>query len=215
MIERWVIVFAVTLLYLLASLTIGLLSGRKTSAGTEGYVAGDRALGFLVMYFIMGASIFSAFAFLGGPGWAYSRGAAAFYIIAYGLAGLVPWYFFGPKIARLGRRHHYVTQGELLADRYQSKAISVLLALISLVAFLPYLQLQMQGAGYVFSTVTEGRVPEWAGAAIAYGIVLIYVFKSGVTGIGWTNTETSGPGAATRAPSRFPPSVSACGHTPS
>ena len=188
MIESWVIVFAVTLLYLLASLTIGLLSGRKTSAGTEGYVAGDRALGFLVMYFIMGASIFSAFAFLGGPGWAYSRGAAAFYIIAYGLAGLVPWYFFGPKVARLGRRYHYVTQAELLADRYQSKAISVLLALISLVAFLPYLQLQMQGAGYVFSTVTEGRVPEWAGAAIAYGIVLIYVFKSGVTGIGWTNT---------------------------
>ncbi len=188
MIESWVIVFSVTLLYLLASLSIGLLSGRRTSAGTEGYVAGDRALGFLVMYFILGASIFSAFAFLGAPGWAYSRGAAAFYIIAYGLAGLVPWYFFGPKIARLGRRHGYVTQAELLADRYQSRSISAVLALISLVAFLPYLQLQMTGAGYVLSTVTEGRVPEWAGAAIAYGVVLIYVFKSGVTGVGWTNT---------------------------
>lgn len=188
MIEPWVIVFSVTLVYLALSLGIGLFSGRGTSSGTEGYVAGDRTLGFLVMYFIMGASIFSAFAFLGGPGWAYSRGAAAYYIIAYGLVGLVPWYFMGPRIARLGRQFHYVTQAELLADRYRSPLLSVLLALVSLVAFIPYLQLQMQGAGYVFSTVTEGRVPEWAGAGIAYGVVLIYVFRSGVMGVGWTNT---------------------------
>ena len=31
-------------------------------------------------------------------------------------------------------------------------------------------------------------MPEWAGAAIAYGVVLIYVFRSGVMGVAWTNT---------------------------
>ncbi|MDA2930540.1 hypothetical protein MYX84_11435 [Acidobacteria bacterium AH-259-O06] len=98
--ETWLIVFLTTLGYLLASLVIGLVSGGRASSSTEGYVAGDRALGFLVLYFVMGASIFSAFAFLGGPGWAYSRGAAAFYIIAYGTVGLVPWYFIGPRVAR-------------------------------------------------------------------------------------------------------------------
>ena len=88
--EPWAVVFLVTVGYLGLSLTVGLLSGGKTSAGTEGYVAGDRALGLLVLYFVMGASIFSAFAFLGGPGWAYSRGAAAYYIISYTSLGLVP-----------------------------------------------------------------------------------------------------------------------------
>ncbi|NIV46932.1 MAG: sodium:solute symporter family protein, partial [Gammaproteobacteria bacterium] len=62
----------------------GILPGRKASGTAAGYVAGDRTLGLLVMYFITGATIFSAFAFLGGPGWAYSKGAAAFYILAYG-----------------------------------------------------------------------------------------------------------------------------------
>jgi len=184
----WVVILAVTLGYLLLSLLVGLVSGGKASGTTEGYVAGDRSLGFLVLYFIMGASIFSAFAFLGGPGWAYSRGAAAFYIIAYGILGLVPWYFFGPRVAELGRKFGYVTQAELFAHRFDSKAISALLALISIVAFLPYLTLQMSGAGYVFNVVTEGRMPVWAGAAIAYGVVLIYVFRSGVMGVGWTNT---------------------------
>lgn len=184
----WVTVFLVTIGYLIASLAIGLASGGHASKTTEGYVAGDRSLSFLVLYFIMGASIFSAFAFLGGPGWAYSRGAAAFYILAYASVGLVPWYFFGPRVAALGRRFGYVTQAELFAHRFQSRAIPVILAVLSLLAFVPYLMLQMEGAGYVFNVVTEGRIPEWAGAAIAYGVVLIYVFRSGVLGVGWTNT---------------------------
>jgi SSS family solute:Na+ symporter len=184
----WLTIFLVTLGYLLASLIIGLASGRRVTRSTEGYVAGDRSLGFLVLYFIMGASIFSAFAFLGGPGWAYSRGAAAFYILAYGTVGLVPWFFFGPRVARLGRRFGYVTQAELFGHRFQSRSLPALLAVLSLIAFIPYLMLQMEGAGYVFSVVTEGRVPEWAGAAIAYGVVLVYVFRSGVLGVGWTNT---------------------------
>ena len=184
----WLVVFLITIGYLLASLIIGLASGRHVTRTTEGYVAGDRSLGFLVLYFIMGASIFSAFAFLGGPGWAYSRGAAAFYILAYGTVGLVPWYFFGPRVARLGRRFGYVTQAELFGHRFQSRSLPALLAVLSLMAFIPYLMLQMEGAGYVFSVVTEGRVPEWAGAAIAYGVVLVYVFRSGVMGVGWTNT---------------------------
>ena len=186
--DYWVIVFIITTGYLVLSLLIGLLSGRKTSANPESYVAGNRTIGFLVLYFIMGSSIFSAFAFLGGPGWAYSRGAAAFYIISYTMIGLVPWYIFGPQVAKLGRKFGYVTQAQLFAHRYRSRYISALLAIISLVAFIPYLTLQMQGAGYVFSVVTEGRMPVWAGAMLAYGVVLIYVFRSGVMGVAWTNT---------------------------
>ncbi len=184
----WLQVLGVTVGYLALSLTLGVLSGRRASAGTEGYVAGDRSLGFLVLYFVMGASIFSAFAFLGGPGWAYSRGAAAFYILAYGTIGLVPWYFFGPRIARLGRRFGYVTQAELFSHRFRSSTLSGVLAVISLIAFVPYLTLQIKGAGYVFNVVTEGRVPIWLGAAIAYGVVMVYVLASGVMGVAWTNT---------------------------
>ncbi len=185
--QSWIIVFLITLGYLFISLFVGWISGKQASRSTEGYVAGDRALGFVFLYFIMGASIYSAFAFLGGPGWAYSRGAAAFYIICYGTVGLVPWYFYGPKVAELGRKFGYVTQAELFAHRYRSRSLPAVLAVISLVAFLPYLTLQMQGAGYVFHVVTEGRIPVWGGAAIAYTVVLLYVFQSGVMAVAWTH----------------------------
>ncbi len=175
-------------LYLLASLVLGIIPGLKVSRSVTGYVAGDRGMSLLVMYFVLGASIFSSFAFLGGPGWAYSRGAAAYYILAYGVLGMVPFYFFGPRARRLGERFGFVTQAELLGRRFASKPLAVLLGVLSVVVLIPYLTLQMKGAGYILSTVSGGFISEAVGAAITYGVVLTYVLASGVLGVGWTNT---------------------------
>lgn len=182
-----VVVSGVVFAFLAVCLVFGLLPAGRGSRTAEGFVAGDRSLGLLLMYFITGATIFSAFAFLGAPGWAYSRGAASFYILGYGVLGFVPFYFVGPRAARLGRRYGFVTQAEMVGARFDSRALPGLMALVSLVGFVPYLALQMKGAGYVFETVTGGAIPEWVGGALVYGVVLTYVLRSGVLGVGWTN----------------------------
>jgi SSS family solute:Na+ symporter len=166
---------------------VGLLAGARSSDTVAGYVAGDRGFGTVVMYFVTGATMFSAFAFLGGPGWTYSRGAAAFYILAYGVLGVAPYFAIGPWAARLGRKHGYVTQASMLAHRYQSRWVAIVAGIVSVIAITPYVALQMRGAGIVFEQVTGGKVPLAAGAAIAYGVVLVYVWRSGVMGVGWTN----------------------------
>ena len=76
------------------------------------------------MWFLMGGTIFSAFAFLGGPGWAYSKGAASFYILVYCTLGLMPWYVIGPKVSKIGKKNNYITMGDFLGDRFQSKIIN-------------------------------------------------------------------------------------------
>ncbi|NNF29050.1 MAG: sodium:solute symporter family protein [Gemmatimonadetes bacterium] len=186
--DKYTLITIIIALYLAATLGVGLAAGRRASKSVQGYVAGDREFGLLVMYFITGATVFSAFAFLGGPGWAYSRGAAAFYILSYGVLGMAPWYAMGPKTAALGRRHGFVTQAQLLVGRFPSKGLSALMATLTLIAFVPYITIQMRGAGIVIEAVTDGRVPLALGAAVAYGIVLVYVLSSGVAAVGWTNT---------------------------
>ncbi len=183
----WRIIILVVAAYLAANLFVGIKAGARSSDTVAGYVAGDRDFGTLVMYFVTGASVFSAFAFLGGPGWAFSRGAAAFYILAYGVLGIAPYYALGPWAARLGRKHGYVTQASMLSHRYQSRWVAVTAGAVSVVAMIPYVALQMNGAGIVLEQVTDGRIPVWLGGAIAYGVVLIYVWHSGVMGVGWTN----------------------------
>jgi solute:Na+ symporter, SSS family len=185
--ERWQIITAVVGLYLAFTLGIGLSAARRASKGVTGYVAADRRFGVLPMYFIVGGAVFSAFAFLGGPGWAYSQGVAVLYILAYGVLGIAPWYFVGPKTARLGRRYELVTQAQLVTTRFPSRPLSAFMALIAVAAFVPYVMLQMTGAGIVFSAVTQGHVPFWLGAAVAYGVVITYVLVGGASAVGWTN----------------------------
>jgi SSS family solute:Na+ symporter len=186
--ERWHLIAAVVFGYLGLTLWIGLRAGRGRSDSVSDYVAADGEFGLLVMYFVTGATVFSAFAFLGGPGWAYSRGAASYYILAYGVLGIAPWYWIGPRVALLGRRRGYLTQAQLITGRFESRGLSLLLAVLSVLALIPYVTLQMQGAGIVIEAVTEGHIPLWAGAALAYGIVVLYVWISGVAAVGWTNT---------------------------
>jgi SSS family solute:Na+ symporter len=186
-VSDWRIIALVVAGYLGANLWVGIRAGRRSSDTVAGYVAGDRDFGTLVMYFVTGASVFSAFAFLGGPGWAYSRGAAAFFILGYGVLGIAPYYALGPWAARLGRKHGYVTQASMLSHRYENRWVAVTAGAISVIAMIPYVALQMNGAGIVLEQVTDGHIPVWLGGAIAYAVVLIYVWHSGVMGVGWTN----------------------------
>ncbi|MCP4709909.1 MAG: sodium:solute symporter family protein, partial [Planctomycetes bacterium] len=114
-------------------------------------------------------------------------GAASFYILGYCALGLLPWWVWGPRAARVGKKFHYVTQAQLFADRFQSKELSVIIGIISIIAFIQYITLQMKGCAYVFEIASEGRIPMWAGALIAYVVVLAYVFFGGVRGVAWTH----------------------------
>ncbi|HEY3645384.1 MAG TPA: sodium:solute symporter family protein [Gammaproteobacteria bacterium] len=175
------------LLYLVVALLLGILPGRFSSRSVAGYVAGDRSLNTLLLYFVLGAAVFSSFAFLGGPGWTYSRGAAAFYILTYGAFGMIPFYFLGPRARRLGARLGFFTQAEIVGHRFDSRALQVMVALFSIAALVPYLTLQIKGVGYILSVASHGALPEWEGALLAYGIVTIYVLYSGMLGVSWTS----------------------------
>ncbi len=184
---NWIITMAVIVAYLVVVFCIGSFAGRGRDSSVKEYITANSSLGFVVLYFLMGGAIFSAFAYLGGPGWAYSKGAASFFIMGYCALGLVPWWIWGPRAARAGRKFNYVTQAQLFAGRFQSKALSAIVALISILAFIQYITLQMKGSAYVFEIASGGRIPFWAGAAIAYIVVVGYVFFGGVRAVAWTN----------------------------
>jgi len=184
----WVLVSAITVTYLALVLAVGLRARTDTTGATlAGYVADERSLGFFVLFFIMGAEVFSAFAFLGAPGWAYARGAPALYLLGYFALALLPWWFLGIPAARVGARRGYVTQAELFGDRFGSPTLAVLVALIGVAVMVPYLTIQIVGAGFLFEAATGGNVPFWLGALLAFVVVAAYVFASGLRGIGWTN----------------------------
>jgi len=184
----WQIALIAMSIYLFLAFAIGLAAGRGRSFfSISEYAVGDRGFSLFIMWFLMGGTIFSAFAFLGGPGWAYSKGAASLYILAYCTLGLLPWYIIGPKISRLGKKSNYITMGDFLGDRYNSKFLIIIIGIVSLLAFIPYLTLQIKGMGYIFNVLTYGNISFKLGALLALGIVVVYVATSGVRGAAWSD----------------------------
>jgi len=186
--EKWHIALVSISIYLALAFLIGIMAGKgKSFFSLSEYAVGDRSFNLFVMWFLMGGTIFSAFAFLGGPGWAYSKGAASFYILVYCTLGLMPWYVIGPKVAKIGKKNNYITMGDFLGDRFQSKVLTVMVGIVAILAFIPYLTLQIKGMAYIFNVLTYDNIPYWLGAFISFGIVVIYVATSGVRGAAWSD----------------------------
>ncbi|MGD6840859.1 sodium:solute symporter family transporter, partial [Bacillus thuringiensis] len=91
-------------------------------------------LGLVVMWFLMGGAVFSAFSFLGAPGWAYSKGAPALYILTYTAFAILPWYIIGPKIGKIGRKFNIYTVSGFMKKRYGGKTLPILIGVIALLA---------------------------------------------------------------------------------
>jgi SSS family solute:Na+ symporter len=139
----------------------------------------------VVMYFVMGAMIFSAYALLGTPQRVISKGSDAFYMLAYGAAAFVPVFYFGARVRRMGARLGLVTQAELIGARYASRRVTTMMGAASLLAFIPYLAIQFKGAGIVMQHALGW--PPLLGAALVYAVVATYVMFGGMRGVGWTN----------------------------
>ena len=75
----------------------------------------------------------------------------------------------------------------MISDHYRSKPLGMLAGIIGVIALVPYLTIQIAGAGLLFQAATDGMVPFWLGGLLAFMVVAAYVFCSGLNGIGWTN----------------------------
>ncbi|MBD1382492.1 sodium:solute symporter family protein [Metabacillus arenae] len=184
----WQIALFMMIAYLVIALIVGVLAGRGRDGGSldEFAVAGGK-LSLFVMWFLMGGAVFSAFSFLGAPGWAFSKGAPALYIITYTAFAILPWYIIGPKIGKIGKKHRLYTVAAFLKGRFNSPVLAVIVGLIALFASIQYLATQMSGMAIIFNIMTEGRIPFWLGALVSYGIVVIYVATGGLRAAAWSD----------------------------
>ncbi|WP_132057777.1 sodium:solute symporter family protein [Halorussus amylolyticus] len=176
--------------YLLVALGIGLFAYRLTDRTAEDYYLAGRTLGTVVLLFTTFATLLSAFTFFGGPNLAYSAGPEWILVMGLmdGILFAVLWYVVGYKQWLVGRKHGYVTLGEMLGDRFGSQTLRGLVAAISLFWLFPYVMLQQVGAGTALEALTNGTIPYWAGAGLVTLFMIAYVVLAGMRGIAWTDT---------------------------
>ncbi|WP_276250012.1 sodium:solute symporter family protein [Haloarcula rara] len=176
--------------YMVVALAVGVVAYRLTDRTAEDYYLASRTLGTVVLLFTTFATLLSAFTFFGGPNLAYSAGPEWILVMGLmdGIIFAVLWYVLGYKQWLVGKRHGYVTLGEMLGDRFGSTALRVVVAAVSLFWLFPYVMLQQKGAGQAIVGLTGGAVPFWVGAGGITLFMVLYVALSGMRGVAWTDT---------------------------
>jgi SSS family solute:Na+ symporter len=173
-------------LFLGLALALGLLARRGRTMNLEQWTVGGRGFGALFVFLLMAGEIYTTFTFLGGSGWAYGRGAPAFYILCYGAIAYAISYFLLPIVWRYGVRHRLHSQADFFANKYRSRGLGVLVSLVGVAAIVPYLVLQLKGLGIIVSETSYGTLSVARAVWISVVALVAYVVTSGVRGAAWT-----------------------------
>jgi SSS family solute:Na+ symporter len=176
-----IIILAVVLI----SAAVGIYAGRNLEMNLENWTVGGRRFGVLLIWLLMAGEIYTTFTFLGASGWAYSKGAPAFYILGYGALAYTLSFFMLPVIWRIGKRYGLHTQPDFFIKIYDSRGLGVLVAVIGVFSIIPYLQLQLAGLGFIVEVASDGAVTSSAAIIVAFVLTCAFVYTSGIKGAAW------------------------------
>ena len=79
-----------------------------------------------------------------------------------------------------------ITQGDLVEYLYDSRPLGILVSCIGVAFLLPYLQLQLTALGLIVEVTSLGAIPRVYAMVIAFVMVALFVFLSGLKGVAST-----------------------------
>ncbi|NCC65602.1 MAG: sodium:solute symporter family protein, partial [Spirochaetia bacterium] len=161
--------------------------GYRISAKTaEDFMLGGRTIGVVVMFFFVLFAISSAWTFYGFPGLLYTQGPGYVMFIWGSVAGFAALYMFlGPRLWALAKINRFLSPVEVLGERYESKALRLILSLSILAFIVPYIGIQPLGVGAGFEALTG--LPAIWGALYTVVILIVLVLLGGMRIVAWVN----------------------------
>jgi len=185
--KAWVIATSLITVYLFGCLVVGWLAGRRMKGDMDDFAVYGRRAGFFVLYLAVVSTFHSAFAFLGSGGFFYTHGIGFWDAGTWTLMMGLITYVFGTRIWALGKEFGYLTPADMLADYYESEGVRVLVAFVSVLFTLLYIQVQSMGLGYILSAATGNRISIEVSAGILMLVAMFYIIVGGVRAIYWTD----------------------------
>jgi len=180
-------VWSAIVIYIALGIAVAVMARRKLGSGINDFFLGNRQIGGFVCALTYAATTYSAFMMVGLAGLTYKLGVGALGFELTYLCGLVLVVFFGPRFWLVGRRFDYLTHAELLADRYQRRAVGIVAAVLCLVFLIPYAAIQVMGIGYLLAGVSKGTIPLLGAMVLAILVALVWSNIAGLRSVAWTD----------------------------
>lgn len=181
-------IYLTLIIYFLLATLVAYSGRRQLGRGMAHFFLANRAIGGFTSALTYSATTFSAFMMVGLAGFTYIGGVGAWGFELIYLSGLVLVAFFGPRFYLVGKRYNYITPTEMLGDRYQSKWLSILAALSSVIFLIPYSSVQLMGVGTLLEGMSGGGIPFHHGLIIATVIAITWAWMGGMRSVALTDS---------------------------
>ncbi|MDR1796148.1 MAG: sodium:solute symporter family protein [Clostridiales Family XIII bacterium] len=178
---------AVIAAFMIIPLIVGFVAGRKSVPTTEDFFVQGRSMGSVAVFFTVAATWWSAFAFMGSNAYFYLSGPLYWTAIAWNILFGILYFGVGKKIWYLGKLNNFITAKDFFVHQFGSTALGNLVAIISLVFTLPYLQIQLTGGAYLIQTASHDIIDYKLAALLFYVVIIIYVWSGGLRAVAWTD----------------------------
>ncbi len=166
----------------LGTLALGSLSLRSIKMDAQQLTVGGRSFGPFLLWILLAGEIYTSFTFLGAAGWAYGKGAPAFYILCYGTVAYAISFFLLPEIWRVGRAKNLLTGADFFVAQYGSKALGGLVALVGFVFLVPYVTLQLSGVATLLHIAGYGAIDTTRAVGVAFAAITAFTYFGGLHG---------------------------------
>lgn len=145
-----------------------------------------RKLGTALVFFLIGADIYTAYTFVAIPSGVFAKGSLYFFAIPYVALTFGIALVTMPRLWSLSREKGYITASDFAKDRFSSKALSILIAITGIISLLPYIALQIVGMQSVLTVMLSGtansNTVEEISLLTAFVTLAAFTYTSGLRG---------------------------------
>lgn len=146
------------------------------------WALGGRRFGTLIVWFLLGGDLYTAYTFIAVPALMYGAGATGFFAVPYTVLAYPIAFVLMPRLWTVARQQGYVTAADFIYGHYGSRALELAIAATGIVATLPYVALQLVGIQVVLAALGIGGTGFAADLPliIAFIILAVYTYASGL-----------------------------------
>jgi len=158
---------------------------RATNLATlDEWGLGGRGFGTFVTWFLLGGDLYTAYTFIAVPALMFASGAIGFFAVPYTIIVYPLVFIFLPRLWSVSHRHGYVTPADFVRGRYDSRGLSLAVAVTGILATMPYIALQLIGIQAVLEVMGVGSKSNKLLADlplfIAFAVLAAYTYSSGL-----------------------------------
>ncbi|MGO4706814.1 monocarboxylate uptake permease MctP [Microvirga sp. 2MCAF38] len=141
-----------------------------------------RRLGTVVIWFLLGGDVYTAYTFIAVPALVFGAGAIGFFALPYTIIVYPLVFLILPRMWAVAHKHNYITAADFVEGRHGNRWLALAVAITGIMATMPYIALQLLGIEVVIGAMGVqaagflGDLP----LIIAFVILAAFTYTSGL-----------------------------------